>query len=580
LQHRHRVGRAIEPLVQHARVLEQQVAAFALVRLERREALERVGERVRIVAPHRKRLQEAQRIEVFLDLEQAPVRLGGAVLVLRVLDQELRGAAQERGAHGRILFARRARAEQREQLVDLARAFEQVIEGVEALGGLRQRDQGLDRGGHALERERRKPAPGAVDVLEPARRELGGADRGAPACLGLGLELRERIEHRDQLWIAPRACEQRREPAERLGPLGIGFGPALQRADRALRLVQLVLVQVSEALCVLGARVRGGRAAQALLHDLCQAAVILGCGRRRFERLERRLECGIELGQHAHEVGDRLRRAGEPRMQQAGAFEQQVAAPLAVRLERCEPRQDVDQRLDLIVRERVLLECEQRFVVLLDLQQLAPGVDRAVVVAQPLPEDLRDTPVQLRARIGVALDQHALAQQLDQVVEAIAALVQLAQRVQQLRLLGREVDRAREQIARALDVVQLGLGDLRHARQDRRRLRAAAGRRLAIERAQQTRVIAARLVEPLHRRERFAIAGRERQHAIVHGERAIDVAELALAQRGDLAQVVQLLRLARRFLDLALEQRQHVVVTGGGEQVFDQRVARGAIVRP
>ena len=42
---------------------------------------------------------------------------------------------------------------------------------------------------------------------------------------------------------------------------------------------------------------------------------------------------------------------------------------------------------------------------------------------------------------GVALDQRALAQQLDQVIEALAALVQIAQRAQRLGLLGREIDR-------------------------------------------------------------------------------------------------------------------------------------------
>ena len=55
--------------------------------------------------------------------------------------------------------------------------------------------------------------------------------------------------------MAPRAREQRRQPAERLGLLGVGFGPALQRADRALGVVQLVLVQIGEPARVLGARV-------------------------------------------------------------------------------------------------------------------------------------------------------------------------------------------------------------------------------------------------------------------------------------------------------------------------------------
>ena len=166
------------------------IAALGRVRLERGQALEHVGERVRIVAPQRERLQEAQRVGVFFDLEQPPIRVGRAIFVLRVLHQHLRGAAQEQ-ARTPPSCSRAVRERSSDSSLSIC-ALEQVVELALTLGVLRQRDEGLDCGRHAFERERREALPCAVDVLELARRELCRCDRGTLPGIGIRLEPRER----------------------------------------------------------------------------------------------------------------------------------------------------------------------------------------------------------------------------------------------------------------------------------------------------------------------------------------------------------------------------------------------------
>ena len=196
----------------------------------------------------------------------------------------------------------------------------------ETLGVLRQRDQRIHRRRRRLDHERCRSLPRAVDVFELARCQLGGRDRRVlPRFRRSGSSVSASSVSTSSGWrrardssgdsartvrVVPRRPRSS-APAPRWRAL---CRPACARTDRRAR-------RACSDWCVRRLRTLRG-AARAPARDRDDRWPRSG---GRLELFERRLEAGVELGEHAHQIGDRLCGPAEAARAAAGALEQQVA---------------------------------------------------------------------------------------------------------------------------------------------------------------------------------------------------------------------------------------------------------------
>jgi hypothetical protein len=284
------------------------------------------------------------------------------------------------------------------------------------------------------------------------------------------LDARQRVQRDQQLRAAARALVQSREPAPWLGIVGSGLRPSIERALLASIVCQVRGAQVSQLACACGPALVDSLALQELFERARQRSIVGECLAQLGEPLASLRIIGVDLQQHSAQRLAGLR-ALIQLPQDLREREQPLAHALGLWLQVGQLAQSFRKPRLVVALAGVCFQVAVSFEIVLNLVQAREHVGGGLLVVQRPCEQPCHAAIQLGTRLCLLFGACALAEQRQQLFEALAALTEARELFGDHVVLRRELKSLAQKLVCALLIEQIGLRDRRHARQELDRLR-------------------------------------------------------------------------------------------------------------
>ena len=282
-----------------------------------------------------------------------------------------------------------------------------------------------------------------------------------------------------------------------------------------------------------------------------------------------------QIAQHDHGLGVVAQELG----QDARALQHQRAALVRLVHDGGEATEELGLLFVVAFSRGVRFERAQSLHVFARLEHARPRFGGAIVAHHSLLERAGDAAVEFGLQLRVLLELGAPSEQGDEIAVATRSIVHVAQVVEHEPVVRHQVEGVGEVLRRSVQIGELLVGDLAHAREHRRALGFGRDVGSIGQGREQPVPLLAPHVDALHPIERLEVSGVVVQEAGAGLVRTLVVTERLLEAVGEDAQERCALGGARRSIDARPEQRHGVGVVAGRQERIEQGVTDRVLVR-